>query len=546
MTRQIKSGNDARAALLNGINKLADAVSATLGPGGRLVLIESPHNMPPYPTKDGVTVAREIELEDPIENMGARLVRLAASRTVETVGDGTTTATVIARALFREAHTLVAAGSSPQALKRDMERAAAVAEEAIRAMARVIPAGDPDGVLARVATISANGDEETGRIVAEAVSRVGPEGVITVEESRDLSTSVETHDGLHFDSGWLSPGFVVDPPPMEVTLTSTKGVLVMVTNQEIRFITDFLPMLEYAVWSSMPLLLIADAVNEEPLGTMIQNNYASILAAKDGKLSGLRCCAVMTPRVLGGHRDALARDICAVSGAPYVTEDSGMSIRAISHLPKEKRGTYFGRVAAATISRERTILTATHDRAGAIFAQAAMIREEIEHSDSESAKKALRRRLARLVSGVVTIKVGGVTEAAASERRDLYEDAMFAARAAMAEGIVAGGGVALIDAIAHGKLRDLHGAAPLMKAMRAPAEAILRNAGYDPALVSDFGRGKGCDVRSGLVDVVDMVKAGVIDPAKVVSEALRNAVSVAGVLLSTEVVMPYVREEKKA
>lgn len=561
MPKKILRGAEARQALLRGVNQLADSVSATLGPGGRLVAIEQERGFPPFVTKDGVTVAREIDLPDPFEQIGARLVREAASRTVQTVGDGTTTATVLARALFSAAVKRIdAGGESPQRIRRDLAAAGEAAIAAIRAQAT--PCAPED--VSRVATVSANGDERIGALVAEAVNAVGEEGVITVEESREFDDKITLTHGLQFDSGYVTPAFVTNPqnsPRMEVHLTSPKGVLVLITNQELRFIKDWQPICEYALYRSMPLLIIADdygseATGSECIGTLVQAAHAG----------HLQSCCIRIPRARFQTEFALVEDVCAVTGAPWLGTETGLSTQKIAQsMPQEGDDgetaqqksaatltRYFGVVQSVTIGKSSTVIRALPSRSEAIEGQASRLRAQIAASDMGHVKDGLKRRLARLVSGVATIKVGGATEAERRERKDLFEDAMFAARAAVAGGIVPGGGVALIDA-AEAVEDDL-----LRNAMYEPARKILQNAGFDDRNIGGFGHGLGWDVRamkepqSPLMELCrgdglqQMLTSGIIDPANVVIEALRAAVSIACALLSIEDVVTIIPEVKHA
>lgn len=530
MPKIITSSEEARAKLLAGAQKLNAAVACTLGPGGRLVAIEREDNLPPYVTKDGVTVAREVHLTDPIEQIGARLVREAASRTVTTVGDGTTTSTVLATAILKRALELMATGVKPQTIKRYLQSAFEAAETALRAMAQPCTALQ----LAQVATVSANGDAEAGRIVAEAVGKVGTEGIVTVEEARDFKTTIEIHAGLSFSSGLPFFDFATDPRRGECVLRDSRGVLVLITNQELRFRPDFMPMIEFALYMDMPLLVVADDISDEALATMVKNLP-----------SGLRICPIKTPRERFTTADALIADLCAATGAPYLADARAKSIRALrDHVQHEARGMkFFGLAESVVIGRERTIIRAHVSQEKGIVAHATALREEIATTEGEMPKEVLRRRLARLVSGVAVIKVGAPTEAAMRERKDLFEDAASAARAAMIGGIVPGGGWALADA-------EIEVGGLLGDAMLTPAAQIVTNAGFErmpPTEITTLGYGY--DIRKAMdnpddIRPVNMIEAGIIDPANVVIEALRNAVSVAISLLSTEAVISIAPEEK--
>lgn len=540
MAKRILSGEQARAALLRGVNQLAGPVAATLGPGGRLVAIESSHHLPPHVTKDGVTVAREIDLSDQAEQVGARLVREAASKTVQAVGDGTTTATVLAQAILTSAFRRIDLGKeSPQAIRRELQADCAAAIEHLRAATITCADGD----VARVATVSANGDATIGNLVAEAVTSVGPDGIVTIEESREYADHLEVTHGLVFSSGYLSPGFVAHPessPRMECHLSSSRGVLVIITTQELRLLPDFVPIAEYAIYRRMPVLIIADDAGDECVGSYVTNVQGGAISA----------CIVRIPKERMQMADWLIPDLRAITGAPYLTDDSGLSTQTImqkdgredeASWAKRAGRSYFGVVESATISKTQTILKALESRSGVIATHVQGLRDAIEASDVPAVKDALRRRLARLVAGVATIKVGGDTEAERAERRDLFEDAMFAGRAAMSGGVLPGGGVPLAVA-------SLGASATLAYAMLEPARTILRNAGLDERNADLLRDGLGFNVRTAepghTLVPHDLYRAGILDPAPVVIEALKAAVSIACVLLSIDSIVTIIPEEK--
>ncbi len=528
MAKQIVTGENSRQAILRGVNVLADAVKITLGPKGRNAVIEKKFGAPII-TKDGVTVAKEIELQDPLENMGAQMVREVASKTSDVAGDGTTTATVLAQAIFREGVKTVAAGASPMALKRGIEKAVEVACEEIKKLHRDVK-GD---MIAQVGTISANNDKQIGSIIAEAMKKVGKDGVITVEESKTMETTLEVVEGMQFDRGYLSPYFVTDPERMDCVL---EDVRILIHEKKISSMKDLLPLLEQIAKMGKPLLIIAEDVEGEALATLVVN-----------KLRGtLQCAAVKAPG-FGDRRKAMLEDIATLTGGKAVTEDLGIKLEnvKVEDLGKAKK---------ITIDKDNTTIVEGSGKPSEIEGRIKQIRAQIEDTTSDYDKEKLQERLAKLVGGVAVIKVGAATETELKEKKARVEDAMHATRAAVEEGIVPGGGVALLRCVAALDKLKLHddeliGVNIVKRALEEPMRQIVQNAGHEGAVVVGKVRESkednfGFDAESG--EYVDMIKAGVIDPAKVTRLALQNAASIAALMLTTEALVAEIKEDSKA
>jgi chaperonin GroEL len=519
MAKQIVTGENSRQAILRGVNILADAVKITLGPKGRNAVIEKKFGAPVI-TKDGVTVAKEIELQDPLENMGAQMVREVASKTSDVAGDGTTTATVLAQAIFREGVRTVAAGASPMALKRGIDKAVDVAVEEIKKLSREVK-GD---MIAQVGTISANTDKQVGSIIAEAMNKVGKDGVITVEESKTMETTLEVVEGMQFDRGYLSPYFVTDPERMECVL---EDVSILIHEKKISSMKDLLPLLEQTAKMSKPLLIIAEDVEGEALATLVVN-----------KLRGtLQCAAVKAPG-FGDRRKAMLEDIAILTGGKAITEDLGIKLESVKLED-------LGRAKKVTVDKDNTTIVAGAGKISEIEGRIKQLRVQVEEVTSDYDREKLQERLAKLVGGVAVIKVGAATETELKEKKARVEDAMHATRAAVEEGIVAGGGTALLrclPALARLKLHDDEaiGVNIVKRALEEPLRQIAQNAGHEGALVVGRVRDSkdenfGFNAETG--EFGDMVKAGVIDPAKVTRLALQNAASIVSLMLTTEVLI---------
>jgi chaperonin GroEL len=519
MAKQIVVGENSRQAILRGVNILADAVKITLGPKGRNAVIEKKFGAPII-TKDGVTVAKEIELRDPLENMGAQMVREVASKTSDVAGDGTTTATVLAQAIFREGVRTVAAGASPMALKRGIDKAVEVAVGEIKRLSREVK-GD---MIAQVGTISANTDKQVGNIIAEAMKKVGKDGVITVEESKTMETTLEVVEGMQFDRGYLSPYFVTDPARMECVL---EDVHILIHEKRISSMKDVLPLLEQAAKMGKPLLIIAEEVDGEALATLVVN-----------KLRGtLQCAAVKAPG-FGDRRKAMLEDIAVLTAGKAITEDLGSKLENVKLED-------LGRAKKVTIDKDNTTIVSGAGRSSEIEGRIKQLRVQIEETSSDYDKEKLQERLAKLVGGVAVIKVGAATETELKEKKARVEDAMHATRAAVEEGIVSGGGTALmrcLPALDKLKLHDdeATGVNIVKRALEEPLRQIAQNAGQEGALVVGRVRESkddnfGFNAESG--EFGDMIKAGVIDPAKVTRLALQNAASIVSLMLTTEVLI---------
>ncbi|PYU35599.1 MAG: chaperonin GroEL [Acidobacteria bacterium] len=527
MAKQIVTGENSRQSILRGVNLLADAVKITLGPKGRNAVIEKKFGAPVI-TKDGVTVAKEIELRDPLENMGAQMVREVASKTSDVAGDGTTTATVLAQAIFREGVRTVAAGASPTGLKRGIERAVEACIDEIRKLHRDVK-GE---MIAQVGTISANNDKQIGGIIAEAMKKVGKDGVITVEESRTMETTLEVVEGMQFDRGYLSPYFVTDPERMECVL---EDVRILIHEKKISSMKDLLPLLEQIAKMGKPLVIVAEDVEGEALATLVVN-----------KLRGtLQCAAVKAPG-FGDRRKAMLEDIATLTGGKAITEDLGIKLENVKVED-------LGRAKKVTIDKDNTTLVEGGGKTSEIEGRVKQIRTQIDDTTSDYDREKLQERLAKLVGGVAVIKVGAATETELKEKKARVEDAMHATRAAVEEGIVPGGGVALLRCIpALDKLKadgdEATGINIVKRALEEPLRQIAYNAGFEGAVVigkvrdskeDNFGFNAESD------EYGDMVKMGVIDPAKVTRLALQNAASIAGLMLTTEALVADIREDEK-
>src|SRR6201997_2574058 len=528
--KTISYGEEARQRILHGVNKLADAVKVTLGPKGRNVVLEKKFGSPTI-TKDGVTVAKEIELQDSLENMGAQMVREVASKTSDVAGDGTTTATVLAQAIYREGIKNVTAGANPMELKRGIDAAVKAAVDSLDKLSKPVEGKD----IAHVGTISANNDSEIGRIIAEAMDKVGKDGVITVEEAKGLETTLEVVEGMQFDRGYLSPYFITDAERMECILENAK---VLLFEKKISNMKDLLPILEQIAKQGKPFLIVAEEVEGEALATLVVN-----------KLRGtLQVCAVKAPG-FGDRRKAMLEDIAILTGGKLISEDLGIKLENVKWED-------LGDAKKVTVDKDNTTVVVDDRSKGkkdAIQGRVKQIRAQIDDTTSDYDREKLQERLAKLVGGVAVIKVGAATETELKEKKARVEDAMHATRAAVEEGIVAGGGTALLRCIAaidKLKLQDDEavGVGIVRRALEEPARQIALNAGHEGAVVIGKIRESkddnfGFNAETG--EYGDMVKAGVIDPAKVTRLALQNAASIAGLMLTTEALIAEVKEDEK-
>ncbi len=517
-SKEVKFGQDARDRMLRGVDILANAVKVTLGPKGRNVVLDKSYGAPRI-TKDGVTVAKEIELEDKFENMGAQMLKEVASKTSDEAGDGTTTATVLAQAIIREGAKSVAAGANPMDLRRGIDQAVAAVVEELKAKAKKVTSNDE---IAQVGTISSNGDSEIGAKIAEAMKRVGNEGVITIEESKSLETELEVVEGMQFDRGYLSPYFITNAEKMRVDL---EDPYILIHEKKLGGLQTLLPLLEAVVQSGKPLLIIAEDVEGEALATLVVNKLRG----------GLKVAAVKAPG-FGDRRKAMLEDIATVTGGSVVSEDLGIKLENVTL-------DMLGRAKKVTIDKEDTTIVDGAGKKTDIEARIKQIKAQIEETTSDYDKEKLQERLAKLAGGVAVIKVGGATEVEVKERKDRVDDALHATRAAVEEGIVPGGGVALLRAIkALDTLKSNNedqktGIAIVRKALQAPSRQIFTNAGEDGSVIvgkilENPAYAFGFNAQSGTYG--DLVSQGVIDPAKVVRCALQDAASVAGLLVTTE------------
>jgi chaperonin GroEL len=526
MAKQIVYGEQSRQAILRGVNQLADAVKVTLGPKGRNVVLDKKFGSPTI-TKDGVTVAKEIDLKDPLENMGAQMVREVASKTSDTAGDGTTTATVLAQAIYREGAKNVVAGANPMEIKRGIEKAVEAVVAELRKMAKPVSGN----MVAQVGTISANNDPEIGQIIANAMDKVGKDGVITVEEAKTLETSLEVVEGMQFDRGYLSPYFVTDPERMEVSL---ENPVILIHEKKISSMKDLLPVLEQVARLGRPLVIIAEDIEGEALATLVVN-----------KLRGtLHVAAVKAPG-FGDRRKAMLEDIAVLTGGRAITEDLGIKLENIKLED-------LGNAKKVTIDKDNTTIVEGAGASKDIEGRVRQIRAQVEDTTSDYDREKLQERLAKLVGGVAVIKVGAATETEMKEKKARVEDAMHATKAAVEEGIVPGGGVALIRAsraLAGLKLQGDQqiGVNIISRAIEEPMRWIATNAGQEGSIIVQKVREmKDEEGFNALTDTYEnLVQAGVIDPAKVVRNALQNSSSIASLLLTTEALICEIPEEKK-
>jgi chaperonin GroEL len=529
MPKQLKFDEEARAALLKGVNTMAAAVKATLGPKGRNVVIDKKFGSPTI-TKDGVTVAKEIELKDPYEDMGAQMLKEVASKTSDIAGDGTTTATVLAQAIFREGLRNVTAGANPMGLKRGIESAVAAVTAELKKLSK---STKDKKEIAQVATIASNNDKTIGNLIAEAMEKVGKDGVITVEESKSADTVLDVVEGMQFDRGYLSPYFVTDQERMEAVL---EDALVLIHEKKISVMKDMLPLLEQVARAGKPLLIIAEEVEGEALATLVVN-----------KLRGtLHACAVKAPG-FGDRRKAMLEDIAILTGGKALTEDLGIKLENIKLED-------LGRAKKVVIDKDNSTLVEGAGKSTAIEGRIKQIRTQIDETTSDYDREKLQERLAKLAGGVAVVKVGAATETAMKEKKARVEDALNATRAAVEEGIVPGGGVALLRAAKGVDTLKLEGdekvgAAIVRRALEEPIRQIVENAGLEGSVIvervkSETVATRGYDADS--MDYVDMIQAGIMDPTKVERVALENAASIASLMLTTEALVTDLPEEKPA
>jgi len=526
MAKKIVMGEDSRQAILRGVNALADAVKITLGPRGRNVVLEKKFGSPTI-TKDGVTVAKEIDLKDPVENLGAQMVREVASKTSDVAGDGTTTATVLAQSIFRQGIKSVAAGANPMALKRGIDKAIQAAVEEIKKLAKPVTGQG----IAQVGTISANTDATIGKIIAEAMEKVGKDGVTTVEEAKTMETVLDLVEGMQFDRGYLSPYFVTDAARMECVL---EDPYILIHEKKISNMKDLLPLLEQIARAGKPLLIVAEEVEGEALATLVVNKLRGTLNAAAVKAPGF-----------GDRRKAMLEDIATVTAGKAIMEETGIKLEGVKleDLGKAKR---------VTIDKDNTTIVEGAGSKKAIEGRVKQLRAQIEDTTSDYDREKLQERLAKLVGGVAVIKVGAATETEMKEKKARVEDAMHATRAAVEEGIVPGGGVALvrcIPAVKKLKLEDDEktGADIVLRALEEPLRQIASNAGHEGSVVvekvkADKSVNFGFNAQT--EEYEDLVQAGVIDPAKVVRFALQNAASIAGLMLTTEALISEIPEKE--
>ncbi len=525
--KEILYSQKAREALLAGVNKLADAVKVTLGPKGRNVVIEKAFGSPTI-TKDGVTVAKEIELEDKFENMGAQMVKEVASKTSDVAGDGTTTATILAQCIFQEGTKLVTAGINPMALKRGIDKAV---DAVVKELEKIAKPCKTRQEIAQVATISANNDPTIGNIIADAMDKVGKEGVITVEESKSLDTYLEVVEGMQFDRGYISPYFVTDPDKMECVL---EDAYILIHDKKISSMKDLLPILEQVVRSGKPLLVIAEDVEGEALATLVVNKIRGVL----------QCCAVKAPG-FGERRKAMLEDIAILTGGQVISEELGFKLEnaTLDQL---------GRARRIIVDKEHTTIVDGAGSKEAIEARVKQIRAQIEETTSDYDREKLQERLAKLVGGVAVIYVGAATETEMKEKKARVEDALNATKAAVEEGIVPGGGTAFIRCIpaldgVEAEGDEKHGVDIIRRALEEPLRQIANNAGFEGSIIVEKVKAEsgsvGFDAAAG--EIKDLMEAGIIDPKKVSRTALQNAASISGLLLTTEAMVAEKPKEEK-
>ena len=528
MAKQIKFDAEARQKILAGVEKLSAAVTSTLGPSGRNVILDKKFGSPQI-TKDGVTVAKEIELPDPFENMGAQMVKEVASKTNDVAGDGTTTATLLAEAIYREGLKNLTAGANAMALKAGIDKATAAVVDSIAKQAKKVKSADE---IAQVATISANGDEEIGKMISDAMDKVGKEGTITVEEAKTLESTLDVVEGMQFDKGYLSPYFVTSPEDMECEL---ENPFILLFEKKISNLQDMLPLLQAVAKTGRPLMIIAEDVEGEALATLVVN-----------KLRGtFQVCAVKAPG-FGDRRKAILEDIAVLTGGRLISEDIGVKLESVQL-------TDLGRAKKVVVDKDNTTIVEGLGKSADIKARTEQIKKQIEDTTSDYDREKLQERLAKLAGGVALIKVGAATEAAMKEKKDRVDDALHATRAAVEEGIVAGGGVAYLRAQKAIEALELAGdekvgASIVLRAVEAPLRKLVSNAGQEAALVvanvKKATGTNGYNVRTG--EYTDLLKAGVVDPAKVTRSALQNAASIAGLLLTTDCMVTDLPEKKES
>jgi len=528
MAKQIKFDAEARQKILAGVEKLSSAVTSTLGPSGRNVILDKKFGSPQI-TKDGVTVAKEIELPDPFENMGAQMVKEVASKTNDVAGDGTTTATLLAESIYREGLKNLTAGANAMALKAGIDKATAAVVDSIAKQAKKVKSADE---IAQVATISANGDEEIGKMISDAMDKVGKEGTITVEEAKTLESTLDVVEGMQFDKGYLSPYFVTSPEDMECEL---ENPFILLFEKKISNLQDMLPLLQAVAKTGRPLMIIAEDVEGEALATLVVN-----------KLRGtFQVCAVKAPG-FGDRRKAILEDIAVLTGGRLISEDIGVKLESVQL-------TDLGRAKKVVVDKDNTTIVEGLGKSADIKARTEQIKKQIEDTTSDYDREKLQERLAKLAGGVALIKVGAATEAAMKEKKDRVDDALHATRAAVEEGVVAGGGVAYLRAQkaiqALGLAGDeAVGASIVERAIEAPLRKLVGNAGQEAALVvanvKKATGTNGYNVRTG--EYCDLLKAGVVDPAKVTRSALQNAASIAGLLLTTDCMVTDLPEKKES
>jgi chaperonin GroEL len=525
MSKQLRFNEEARAALLRGINIMSHAVKVTLGPKGRNVVIAKKFGSPTL-TKDGVTVAKEIELKDPYENMGAQMLKEVASKTSDIAGDGTTTATVLAQAIFRGGLKNVTAGANPMGLKRGIEQAV---EKVVAELNKMSKSTKDKKEIAQVATIASNNDQTIGHLIAEAMEKVGKDGVITVEEAKGMETTLEVVEGMQFDRGYLSPYMVTDPERMEAVL---EDCLILIHEKKLSVMKDMLPLLEQVAHSGKPFLIVSEDVEGEALATLVVNKLRGTLA----------CCAVKAPG-FGDRRKALLEDIATLTGGKAITEDLGIKLETVKLED-------LGRAKKVLVDKDKTTIVDGAGKTGAIESRIKQIRAQIEETTSDYDREKLQERLAKLAGGVAIIKVGAATETEMKEKKARVEDALNATRAAVEEGIVPGGGVALLRAAtALDSLKlsgdEATGVSIVRRALETPIRTIVENAGHEGSVVVEKVKAAsqtahGFDAETN--KYVDMMQAGIIDPTKVERVALQNAASIASLLLTTEVLVTDIRE----
>ncbi|WP_292663450.1 chaperonin GroEL, partial [Nitratifractor sp.] len=528
MAKEVVFSDIARNGLYSGVKKLADAVKVTMGPRGRNVLIQKSFGAPSI-TKDGVSVAREVELPDALENMGAQLVKEVASNTADEAGDGTTTATVLAESIFREGLRNITAGANPIEVKRGMDKASAAIIEELKSMSKAVSDKEQ---IAQVATISANSDAKIGNLIAEAMEKVGKDGVITVEEAKGINDELDVVEGMQFDRGYLSPYFVTNSEKMTVEM---ENPLILITDFKISSLKDLIPLLEQTQQSGRPLLIIADDVEGEALATLVLNRLKGILNIAAVKAPGF-----------GDRKKEMLKDIAILTGGTVITEELGLTL-------EKTTVDQLGRAARVVIDKDNTTIVDGQGDKEAVEARIREIKAQIENTSSDYDREKLQERLAKLSGGVAVIKVGAATETEMKEKKDRVDDALSATKAAVDEGIVIGGGAALVKASKHVTIElegdEQVGAEIILRAVKAPIKQIAENAGFDAGVVADkvsTSDDKNLGFNAATGEYVDMFAAGIIDPLKVERIALQNATSVASLLLTTEATVSEIKEDKPA